>query len=343
MAQQPTALVEGKRVIELRSAAVSILKSARRTLTFAVDAAWRFLASLPECSAKDGRRGPSRGSISEAARRLRVETTAWRRCLDRSEDEVRSSLNEAPSWASHAAVGALAFALRAAVVPVAGEGIDSRTATATDDGSDSEDDDETSDEAARRADVGLRRGARGSFDSTDAHDADVLKLEGEEPSKAAQEGRRRSSGDARLARCLLRGGRRVDGLSRPMRKSSSLLCQNWLDLGRALFGENGSSEDSSTVKPLVDQVSSPLGGCEGPRCGAQRDPRHGREEAVLDLSMLRSGRPRFLSQKPQTARVVSAVAAAARAVAVSARRQHLRSGTSQRESAGSTPPRRSGP
>ena len=91
----------------------------------------------------------------------------------------------------------------------------------------------------------------------DAHDADVLKrLEGEEPSK-----RRRKkadddpSGDARLARCLLRAAGGESTGSTPHAQIFEPPLSKLARLGRALFGENGSSEDSSTVKPLVDRLA----------------------------------------------------------------------------------------
>ena len=150
--------------------------------------------------------------------------------------------------------------LRAAVVPSRGgryrlEDGDSDV----DDGSDSEGDDETSDEAARRARTSafVEELVEALSTVVDAHDAEVLKrLEGEEPSK-----RRRKkadddpSGDARLARCLLRAAGGESTGSTPHAQIFEPPLSKLARLGRALFGENGSSEDSSTVKPLVDRLA----------------------------------------------------------------------------------------
>ena len=124
---------------------------------------------------------------------------------------------------------ALAFSLRAAVVPSRGgryrlEDGDSDV----DDGSDSEGDDETSDEAARRARTSAFVEELVEALSTVAAAPRTCSND----SRRAFKRRRKKadddpSGDARLARCLLRAAERVDGADAPQRGSTS--SRSWLD------------------------------------------------------------------------------------------------------------------
>ena len=241
-----TALVEGKRITSY-GGGCRILKSAGGRLTCA-DAG----RGGPRCLS--GRKGRFDGAAARLAKLLDASESRLQpgdQVLTAARTKLRASLNESSSWASQAAVEALAFSLRAAVVPSRGgryrlEDGDSDV----DDGSDSEGDDETSDEAARRARTAAFVEELVEALSTVRCSRCKYSIGGREPSSDGVRGRRRSAGDARLARCFERpaASRRVGA---PARILSLLLEAS--SIGR-LYSAGGSSE-TSTVKPLVDRLS----------------------------------------------------------------------------------------
>ena len=333
-------LVEGKRIADLRRAAAGVLASARDEASrFGVDAAWRFLAALPEVAASAGMTDGLDGVLA-ASRLARLLDASETRLgpgdavLTSARIELRASLNDLASdaWASAAAVEALAFALRAAVAPSRGGRYRLHDGDSdVDEGSDSddEDDEETADRAAQRARTSafVDELVQALQVACARHDACVIKaLEGAEPAK-----RRRSKkdddagGDARLARCLLRAAGADGANATPHAAIFEPPASKLAKLGRALFFD-GNEEDGRIVKTLADRLLRR--GADVKVLGAElRGVRGSSQRARCAVSVDRRIVVHAL-ESHTTARVVAAVAAAARAVALTARRQHLRAGAS---------------